>query len=87
MIAEIQMTKIEPRLRIAGALIFLGLLIEALTLEWNSPMAFLVFLGVGGLLIGLGVVFYLFSLVGLIQVCLATNTASREIHFGNRHRI
>jgi uncharacterized membrane protein len=63
MIAEIQMTKIEPRLRIAGALIFLGLLIEALTLEWNSPMAFLVFLGVGGLLIGLGVVFYLFSLV------------------------
>jgi hypothetical protein len=63
MSAEIQITEIAPRLRIAGVLIFLGLLIEALTLEWNSPMAFLVFLGLGGLLIGLGVVFYLFSLV------------------------
>ena len=63
MSTEIQIPEIARRLRIAGALIFLGLLIEALTLEWNSPMAFLVFLGLGGLLIGLGVAFYLFSLV------------------------
>jgi hypothetical protein len=63
MSTDIQIPEIARRLRIAGALIFLGLLIEALTLEWNSPMAFLVFLGLGGLLIGLGVVFYLFSLV------------------------
>ena len=45
MSVEIQITEIERRLRIAGALIFLGLLIEALTLQWNSPMTFLVFLG------------------------------------------
>ena len=63
MSVEIQITEIERRLRIAGALIFVGLLIEAVTLQWNSPMTFLVFLGLGGLLIGLGVVFYLFSLV------------------------
>jgi hypothetical protein len=60
---EIQASKIPLRLRTAGALIFLGVLIEILTLEWNSPIAFLVFLGMGGLLIGLGVVFYLLSIV------------------------
>ena len=60
---EIHASTIAPRLRIAGALIFLGLLIEAFTLEWNNPIAFLVFMGIGGLLIGLGIAFYLFSLV------------------------
>jgi hypothetical protein len=60
---EIHASNITLRLRTAGALIFLGVLIEAFTLEWNSPIAFLVFLGIGGLLIGLGVVFYLLSLV------------------------
>lgn len=55
--------KITARLRIAGVLIFIGLLIEAFTLTWNNPIAFLVFLGVGGLLIGLGILFYLLSLV------------------------
>ena len=59
---EVQRTGMAPRLRIAGVLIFLGLLIEALTLTWNNPVAFLVFLGLGGLLIGLGIVFYLLSL-------------------------
>ena len=50
------------RLRIAGVLVFLGLLIEALTLTWNNPIAFLVFLA-GGLLIAVGILFYLLSLV------------------------
>jgi len=50
-------------LRIAGVLIFIGLLIEGLTLTWNNPIAFLVFLGMGGLLIFVGLVFYLISLV------------------------
>ena len=63
MTAEIHANKIASRLRIAGALIFLGVLIEAFTLNWNNPIAFLVFLGIGGLFIGLGVVFYLLSLV------------------------
>jgi predicted membrane channel-forming protein YqfA (hemolysin III family) len=55
--------KIAPRLRISGALISLGLLIEVFTLSWNNPVAFLVFLGVGGLLLAVGIVFYLLSLV------------------------
>lgn len=51
------------RLRLAGGLIFLGLLIEALTLTWNNPIAFVVFLGIGGLLIVAGILLYLLSLV------------------------
>ena len=59
-IDEIKMTS---RLRIAGVLVFLGLVVELLTLSWNNPIAFLVFLGIGGLLIALGILFYLLSLV------------------------
>jgi predicted membrane channel-forming protein YqfA (hemolysin III family) len=55
--------KIAPRLRISGALISLGLLIEVFTLSWNNPVAFLVFLGIGGLFLAVGIVFYLLSLV------------------------
>jgi hypothetical protein len=55
---------IAPRLRLAGTLIALGLLVELLTLSWNNPIAFLVFLGIGGLLIFLGIVVFLLSLVG-----------------------
>lgn len=51
------------RLRIAGVLIFVGLLIEGFTLTWNNPIAFVVFLGIGGLLIVAGIVLYLLSLV------------------------
>lgn len=60
---EIQETNIAPRLRTAGLLIVLGLLVEVFTLKWNNPIAFLVFLGVGGLLMLVGIVIYLLSLV------------------------
>lgn len=55
--------EMTARLRIAGVLVILGLIIEAFTLTWNTPIAFLVFLGIGGLLILLGIIFYLLSLV------------------------
>jgi len=63
MTAESNSVKMALRLRVAGTCILLGLLIEALTLTWNSPIAFLVFLGFGGLLMFAGIVFYLLSLV------------------------
>ena len=50
------------RLRLAGLLVVLGLVVEAVTLLWSHPTAFLVFLGVGGLLVGAGVLVYLFAI-------------------------
>jgi hypothetical protein len=41
------------RLQLSGLLIALGLVVEAVTLFWSHPTAFLVFLGLGGLLVGL----------------------------------
>jgi hypothetical protein len=53
----------DRRLRISGVLVIIGLLIEALCLVWSRPIAFVVLVGVGGALIGLGVLLFLYSLV------------------------
>jgi hypothetical protein len=53
----------EKRLRLAAALVSMGLLIELVTLFWSHPTAFLVFLLLGGSLIVLGVLVYLLSLL------------------------
>jgi len=52
----------ERRLQIAGILIILGLLTEAICLMWTRPAAFVVFLGLGGFLIAAGILLYLYSL-------------------------
>jgi len=54
---------ISKKLRISGILIIVGLLVEAFSLAWNHPLSFVAFLGIGGLLIGAGILFYLWSLV------------------------
>ena len=54
---------LERRLQFSGILLILGLLVEALCLFWTQPIAFVLFLALGGLLQGLGVLVYLFSLV------------------------
>jgi hypothetical protein len=51
------------RLKLAGLLVSLGLLVEALTLFWPHPTAFLTFLLLGGALVALGVLLYLYSIV------------------------
>lgn len=56
---------LERRLQFSGILLILGLLVEALCLAWKGPLAFLVFAGLGGLLLIAGIVVYLFSLVTL----------------------
>ena len=60
------MTEADPRLvrrmRLAGLLVSLGLLIEAATLFWKHPTAFLAFLLLGGLLVAVGVVLYLVAI-------------------------
>jgi hypothetical protein len=54
---------LERRLRISSVLVIAGLVVEALCLTWSRPIGFIVFVGLGGALIVLGVVFFLLSLV------------------------
>jgi hypothetical protein len=54
---------LERRLQFSGILLILGLLVEAVCLFWTQPIAFVLFIGVGGLFLGLGILLYLFSLV------------------------
>jgi hypothetical protein len=53
----------ERTLRIAGAFVLLGLLVEGVALRWVHPAAFLVFAFIGLPLASLGIVIYLYSLV------------------------
>jgi hypothetical protein len=55
--------RLERRLRIAGILIILGLLVEALSLVRIHPLAFLSFMFIGGAFLVAGVVVYLYALV------------------------
>jgi hypothetical protein len=54
---------ISKKLRPAGALIALGLLVEGLSLVWNHPLSFIAFLGAGGLMMFIGIAIYLIALV------------------------
>ena len=54
---------IERALRISGILLILGLVVEAFSLLWDKPLAFVVFVGVGGFLTLVGILVYLCSLV------------------------
>lgn len=51
------------KLRVSGIFVITGLFVEALCLVWSKPIAFVVLVCIGGALIGLGVLFFLYSLV------------------------
>jgi len=53
----------QNRIRTSAVLVFLGLAVAGLTLLWESPVAFLVFLAAGGLLVAAGIVRYLLALL------------------------
>lgn len=59
--------EIEKRLRLAGMLLIVGLLVEAVCLRWVHPIAFIVLVVVGGLLCVAGIIVYLYSLVSVIE--------------------
>jgi hypothetical protein len=56
-------TRMERRLRLSGSLVLAGLLVEAASIVWFTPLAFLAFAIGGGLLVAAGVVIFLTSLV------------------------
>jgi hypothetical protein len=75
---KIQPANIERRLRIAGGMIIAGLLVELFSLRWSHPTAFLVFIVFGGALIGIGILFYLYSLVSRAPVEAQSSNVNAE---------
>jgi hypothetical protein len=59
--------QLEKRRQVAGIFIVLGLVIEALCLIWSTPIAFVIFVAIGGLLMLVGIVLFLFSLVSNLK--------------------
>lgn len=55
--------RLHHRIRIAGVLIIVGLVVEALSLVRIHPLAFLAFMFIGGGFLVAGVALYLYSLV------------------------
>jgi hypothetical protein len=53
----------ERRVRLAGLLVLLGLIVEATSICILHPLSFLVFLVVGGALSALGIVVFLLALL------------------------
>jgi hypothetical protein len=51
------------RLRISGMLLIIALVIEALSLCWNTAIAFMSFAVVGGMFFASGILLFLYSLV------------------------
>jgi hypothetical protein len=58
-------THIQWRVRLAAALVFMGLLIELFSLHWSSPVAFLLSAFVGIPFVGFGALVFLYSLVSV----------------------
>ncbi len=54
---------LERKLQLSGILLILGLVVEALCLLGHGPIAFIVFMSLGGLLFTAGTLVYLYSLV------------------------
>jgi hypothetical protein len=55
----------QRKLRLSGILLILGLVVEALSLCWNTASSFMSFVIVGGLLFLSGILLFLYSLVSL----------------------
>ena len=55
--------RLERKLKMAAWLLMGGLLVEAITIYWAHPTSFLLFLGLGGVLVLLGVAVYLIAIV------------------------
>jgi hypothetical protein len=59
----LSVNQLEKRRQVAGVFIVLGLVIEALCLVWSTPIAFVIFVSISGLLMFVGILLYLYSLV------------------------
>jgi hypothetical protein len=53
----------QRKMRISGVLLIFGLVIEALSLLWNTAASFMSFAVIGGLCFASGMLLFLYSLV------------------------
>lgn len=58
----------DRKLQISGVILIVGLIVEGLCLLSGSPIGFILFVGVGGLFIAIGIFYYLFSLASTASV-------------------
>jgi len=56
-------SKFSFSFRLAGFLLIAGLCIEAMSLNWTHPIAFLAFFVFGGAFLAAGVLLYLYSII------------------------
>ena len=75
-----QPTKLERRLRRSGLLVAIGLMVELISLLWNHPTAFLLFLGAGAVLIAAGILYYFYSLVTVSEPPREADLLEREFY-------
>ena len=54
---------LHRRLQLSGILMAAGLLIQMVTLYWAHPLAFVLFIVVGGTLVTVGILLYLYAIV------------------------
>lgn len=62
---ENQTNPIHSKLRRAGVLIIIGLIVQTLSLLWNHPLSFIAFVSIGGLFLAIGIILYLLTLVNI----------------------
>jgi hypothetical protein len=58
-------TVLERRLQLSAAMVLTGLTVEAVSLRWQHPTSFLLFMFAGGAAIAAGLVLFLISIVSL----------------------
>lgn len=56
-------SRLQRKFKTAAYLLTAGLLVEGITLHWAHPTSFLLFIGLGGILVGAGIATYLIALV------------------------
>jgi hypothetical protein len=69
--------KFSLSFRLSGVLLIVGLCIEAISLHWIHPIAFLAFFVIGGTFLGAGVLLFLYSLVSRPPSLDANDSRSR----------
>ena len=75
-----QLTKLERRLRRSGLLVAIGLMVELISLMWNHPAAFLLFLGAGAVLMAAGILYYFYSLLAVSEPPREADHLEREFY-------